>query len=76
MKNKNERTCICLDCIYGSQPYGYFPIVCVYGNRSRDMYYERYKCNHFEKCPELPESEAVSQEPWKVIITNEKDYER
>ena len=65
MKNKNERTCICLDCIYGSQPYGYFPIVCVQGKKSKDMYHEVFKCKHFEACPKMPEPPKMK--PFEVM---------
>lgn len=61
----NERECLCLDCIYGSQPYGYLPIVCVQGKRVKDMWHEVYSCKHFKGCPE--QSEPPKQEPWKVI---------
>lgn len=48
----DDKSSICLNCIYGSQPYGYYPIVCVHGKRSRDMYHDKTKCKHFEACPE------------------------
>ena len=64
----NERECLCLDCIYGSQPYGYFPIVCVQGKRCKEMWHEVFKCKHFEKCPE---QKSLKQEPWKVIKNKE-----
>ena len=48
----DDRPSICLNCIYGSQPYGYYPIVCVHGRRSRNMYHDKTKCKHFEACPD------------------------
>lgn len=64
-----KKECLCLNCIYGGQPYGYFPIVCVYGKKVKDMYYEVFNCKHFERCPDI--SEAEKQEAWKVIINEE-----
>ena len=58
-----EKRCICLDCLYGSQPYCYFPIVCVHGKKAKDMYYEKFTCKHFERAPEPPK-----QIPWQVFI--------
>jgi len=65
MEREMERECLCLDCIYSSQPYGYFPIVCVQGKRIKEMWHEVYTCKHREKCPEPPK-----QIPWQVIICN------
>ena len=58
--------CLCLDCLYGAQPYGYFPIVCVHGKRIKEMWHEVFRCRHFEPCPE-PEVEP-EQEPWQTTI--------
>lgn len=66
----NEKQSICLDCIYGSQPFCYYPIVCVHGKSPKDMYEDKYKCKHFEKVPEEPEEQA--QIPFQTIIYNEK----
>ena len=51
-KDMDEQKSICLNCIYGGQPYGYYPIVCVHGKRSREMWHDKTKCKHFEPCPE------------------------
>ena len=59
--------CICLDCLYGSQPYGYFPIICCHGKRIKEMWEEKYRCKYFEPCPE-PEPEPTMQ-PWQVLLT-------
>ena len=48
----DDRPSICLNCIYGSQPYGYYPIVCVHGKRSKVMYHDKTQCKHFEACPD------------------------
>lgn len=64
-----EKECLCLNCLYGSQPYSYFPIVCVSGKRIKEMYHDVYVCKHYAPCPEIP---RVEQEPWKVIICNGK----
>ena len=67
--NDVTKRCICLDCLYSSQPCGYFPIVCVRGKRIREMWEERYSCKYFEPCPEpCPEPEPT-QEPWQMILT-------
>jgi len=61
----NEKESICLNCIYGSQPYGYYPIVCVYdAEHIREMWYDKHHCRRCELCPEPPK-----QKPWQVIIT-------
>lgn len=54
----NEKQSICLDCIYGSQPFCYYPIVCVHGKRPKDMYEDKYKCKHFEKASDESEEQA------------------
>ena len=59
-----ERKSICLDCLYGSQPYGYFPIVCVHGKTSKDMYEEKFKCKHFEPSQDFLQPR---QTPFQVI---------
>lgn len=59
--------CLCLDCLYGNQPYGYFPFVCVHGKRSKTMYHEVFTCRHFEPCPEQAPTEE--QEAWQIITT-------
>ena len=64
----NKRECLCPDCIYGSQPFGYLPIVCVQGKRGKVMYHEVFKCKHFEKCPDFPEQEKMK--PFEVIIND------
>lgn len=66
-----NKECLCLNCIYGGQPYGYFPIVCVHGKRVKEMWHEVFRCKHFERCPEPPElklPEVPKQKPWQVII--------
>ena len=66
-----DKSCICLGCLYSSQPGGYFPIVCCHGKRCVEMWYEKFRCKYFEPCPE-PEPEAEQepvQEPWQVILT-------
>lgn len=68
-KDSKDKECLCFNCIYGGQPYGYFPIVCVHGKRVKDMYHEVFKCKHFEKCPDFTEEEK--QEAWKYIINEE-----
>ena len=50
-ERKNKES-ICLSCLYGSQPYCFYPIVCVQGKRSKEMWYDVHKCKHFEPCPE------------------------
>lgn len=65
-----EKECICLNCLYGSQPMGYFPIICVQGKRIKEMWEEKYRCKYFEPCPE-PEPEPP-QTPWQAIICNNK----
>lgn len=62
-----ETHSICLDCLYGSQPYGYFPIVCVHGKRIVEMWHEKFRCRYFKPCPE-PEP-PPRQELWRVILT-------
>lgn len=53
-EEEEVKHCLCIDCLYGSQPYGYFPIVCVHGKRSKDMWREVFTCRHFERCPDQP----------------------
>ena len=65
-----DKECLCLNCIYGGQPYGYFPFVCVQGKKSKEMWHEVFKCKHFEACHELPE--LPKMKPFEVIITEEK----
>jgi len=48
----DDQQSICLNCIYGGQPYGYYPIVCVHGKRSMEMYHDKKTCKHFEACPD------------------------
>ena len=64
---QTTKRCICLDCLYSSQPYGYFPIICVHGERIIEMWHEKHCCKHFEPCP-APEPEPTMQ-PWQVILT-------
>jgi len=81
MKTDEEevKRCLCLDCLYGSQPYSYFPIVCVHGKRSKDMWHEVFTCRHFEPCPDPPESddlEPIEELAWisnKVTIVDLSD---
>ena len=63
-----EKESMCLNCLYGSQLYCYYPIVCVHGKRSKDMYHDVYKCKHFEPCPETPETPLCSDETDGKII--------
>jgi len=58
MDEEQEKQCLCLGCLYGAQPYGYFPIVCVQGKRSRTMYHETFTCRHFEPCPDETEEDT------------------
>ena len=58
---KEDKESICLNCLYGNQPYGYYPIVCVHGKRSKDMYHDVFRCKHFEPCPE-PETPYTPSE--------------
>ena len=61
------RHSICLGCLYGSQPFCYFPIVCVQDvDNIKEMWEEKYCCRYFEPCPE-PEPEPTMQ-PWQVIL--------
>lgn len=60
-----EKECICLKCLYGSQPYCYFPIVCVHGKRIKEFWHEIYNCKYFEAAPDFPEQ--PKQIPWQVI---------
>ena len=62
---KEETESICLSCIYGSQPFNYYPIVCVRG-RMKEMWYDKHNCKHFEKVPEQIENK--DKEPWEVVI--------
>ena len=61
---------ICLDCLYGGQPFGYFPIVCAYG-KINEMYYEKHKCKNFTRAADYQEqpvaAEETPQTPWQVI---------
>lgn len=66
MKNEDG---LCQDCVYGSQPHGYFPIFCVHGKRTKELWHEVFKCKHFEKCPDFPEPEKMK--PFEVIKTKE-----
>lgn len=59
----SEKKCICLECLYHNQPYGYFPIVCVQGKHIKEYWHEIYNCKHFEQAPNLLE---------QVIHTNPK----
>ena len=63
-----DKECLCFNCIYGGQPYGYFPIVFVHGKKSKDMYHEVFKCKHFEACPDLPE--LPKMKPFQVVTNN------
>lgn len=60
------KECLCLNCIYGNQPYGYLPIICAHGKRIKEMWHEVYTCKYYEACP--PEPPRVSGKPWSVII--------
>ena len=64
-----EKECLCLKCLFGTQPYSYFPIVCVQGKHIKEMYHDVYNCKHFKGVPELPE--LPKQEPFKVIKCDE-----
>lgn len=57
-----EKRCLCLDCLYGAQPYCYLPIICVHGKRTKTMYHEVFTCRHFKPCPDKLEA---SQEAWE-----------
>ena len=59
MKKENKES-ICLSCLYGSQPYCYYPIVCVQGKRSKKMWHDVHKCKHFEQCPDNPDDSSLS----------------
>lgn len=65
---------LCDNCIYGSQPHGYFPIICVYGKRINELWQDKTDCQHFERCPEQRKQQnKKKQEPFKVITL--KDFE-
>ena len=67
-----DKECLCFNCIYGGQPYGYFPIVCVHGKKSKDMYHEVFKCKHFKACPEL--LERPKMKPFEIIMNEKNEY--
>ena len=58
---------ICLNCLYSSQPHGYFPIICVQGKRIKEMWEDKTECRHFEPCPS---EEVEKQEPFNIIKCN------
>lgn len=60
-----KKECLCLDCIYSAQPYGYFPIVCARPKGYKEMWHEVFSCKFYKACPEPPK-----QIPWQVIICN------
>ncbi len=67
MKEEDKES-ICLSCLYGSQPYCYYPIVCVHGKRSKDMYHDVHKCKHFEPCPETPAPPMNSEDKVNTVL--------
>lgn len=70
MSKDKDKDSICLDCIYGSQPYNYYPIVCVYNvKRFKEMWYDKRTCKHFERVPEPPK--PLPQIPWVLTINYE-----
>lgn len=69
-KDMDEQESICLNCIYGNQPYGYYPIVCVHGKRSREMWHDKTKCKHFEPCPE----EVTDDDDMDIDLCDLKDF--
>ena len=66
-----NKECLCLNCIYGSQPYGYFPIVCVHGKKSKDMYHEVFWLKDWitvkRICPDKIELEEAAEFAYKYI---------
>ena len=42
---------ICPGCLYGCQPYGYFPIECLRSKRIKTMWDDKTRCRHYEPCP-------------------------
>ena len=59
---------ICVNCIYGSQPYGVYPIICVFdANHIKEMWEDKFKCKNFEQAPEFQEEVIGPLEPFQVI---------
>ena len=56
----SDQQSICLNCLYGCQPFGYYPFVCVHGKRAVTLYHDKAKCKHFEPCPEETTDDADS----------------
>ncbi len=66
MKEKTKH-CLCLDCLYGTQPYGYFPFVCVAGKRAMTMYHETFTCRRFEPCSDETEEDTEFENELKEL---------
>lgn len=65
--SEENKDSICINCVYGSQPHGYFPIFCVFDAKHiKVMWHNKYKCKHFDQCPNLPEPEQ-NQKPFQII---------
>jgi len=63
------RDSICVDCIYGAQPGGVYPIICVFdANDLKEMWHDKFKCANFKKAPEFQEEVIGPMEPFQVMI--------
>ena len=67
--SQEKKENICHNCIYGNQPYGYYPVVCVYDAKHiKELWHDKFKCKHFEECPVEP----PKQEPFKIVKCYDK----
>ena len=59
---------ICLDCIYGSQPHGVYPIICVFSAKHiKEMWHDVFKCKHFDKAPDPVEEVTEPMKPFQIV---------
>lgn len=61
-----EQESICVNCLYGSQPLGYYPIVCCFSD-IKEMRYDKHKCNNYKKANNEQPKIEVPQMPWQII---------
>ncbi len=46
---------LCASCLYGSQPFCYYPFVCVAGKRIKEYWHDILSCKKYKKAPDPPE---------------------
>ena len=62
---KVEQESICINCLYGSQPLGYYPIVCCFSD-IKELRYDKKQCKNYKKANNERPKIDVPQIPWQI----------